>query len=63
MTERQKSTIILMETKSRFYLGIPRETYLLVKLLSKHVRVTYRNVLITLKNIRLNDTYSRLGDD
>lgn len=63
VTDRQKTTIVLMESKSRFYLGIPQDVYLIVQYLSEYSQVTYRNVLITLKKIRLNDPYSRLGDD
>lgn len=42
---------------------IPRVIYLVVQYLSEHAHVLYRNVLIILKQIRLNDAYTRVADD
>lgn len=61
--DRKKSTMILLEQKSRFYLGLPPETYNYVTLLSNNCKVPEVNILLCLKKIRQNDAYERLADD
>lgn len=60
---RAASTITLLEIKSRFYLGLPEDTYVYVHHISDQAQVSYRDVLITLKKIRVDDVYERLADD
>lgn len=53
----------LCQVKSRFYLGLPEDVYKLTSCLSNVAGIQIRDVLITLKKIRLSDTFERLGDD
>lgn len=47
---RRKSTIHLIESNSRFYLGLPKDVYFLVSFLSQsNFNLRYDHVLITLK--------------
>ncbi|KAJ8911815.1 hypothetical protein NQ315_014240 [Exocentrus adspersus] len=50
---RRRSTVALIEKKSRFYLGLPKHTYCLVKLLTEWVHIDHTH----------GDTHSRLADD
>lgn len=60
---RRKSTFFLLETKSRFYLGIPREIYKVVTFVSEIAQLRPLDILVTLKKIRTNHVYTMLGDD
>lgn len=60
---RKNTSILLIEKQSRFYLGLPQRTYYLVKMLSNWIDSSYVDILITLKKIRLDDVYIRLGND
>lgn len=61
--QRQNTTVKLIEHNSRFYLGLEKPIYILVKFITDWQDISYRNVLITLKKIRLDDVYFRLGVD
>lgn len=62
--QRRKSTIQLIETHSRFYLGLPEDVYFLVNYLSDNTfSLRYEHVLIVLKKIRLNDVHFVLAAD
>ena len=50
---RLVSTLMLMEIKTRFYLGLPQEVYIFVKEVSTHTNVSHRDILITLKKLGL----------
>jgi hypothetical protein len=52
-----------VENQSKLYLGIPKDTYFLVHLLTNSVAVAYEHVLLSLKKIRLNDTNAALATD
>lgn len=52
-----------LKKMSRFYLGIPPETYFLIEMITKHVNIPTLNILICLKKIRLNDANVRIADD
>lgn len=60
---RRKSTIQVVESNSKFYLGLPQEIYILVHFITENESIIYRDVLITLKKIRLDDAYFRLATD
>lgn len=60
---RRKSTLFLLQTKSRFYLGLPKEVYSSVKFVSEVAEIRHLDVLVTLKKIRTNHVYGMLGDD
>lgn len=62
-SNRLKTTLALVETKSRFYLGLPEEVHCFVKQAAKFASVSTRDILITIKKIRQDDVYERLGDD
>lgn len=63
LSSRMESTISLMERNSRFYLGLPQECYKLLSILTNTCRVSYRDILIIFKKLRLNDPLVRLGHD
>lgn len=54
---------MVLETASRFYLGLPKDVYFVVKLIEGLRPIRSLDILITLKKIRLNDPYFRLGMD
>lgn len=56
-------TLLIIENHSRFYLGLPKEMFFLVKLLENESKINYRNILVIIKKIRLNDPYYRLALD
>ncbi|KAL4709401.1 hypothetical protein ACJJTC_001197 [Scirpophaga incertulas] len=59
----QKNTILKIESNSKLYLGIPKQSYFVINLLIENVRCPFVNILITLKKIKLNDSYQRLEID
>lgn len=61
--DRKRSTLLLIEKKSRFYLGVLKGVYILIKLIESWENISYVDILITLKKIRTNDVYVRLADD
>lgn len=61
--KRLQSTEMVIQQHSRFYLGLPQDVYCLVKMICERTNVIHRDVLITLKKIRLDDTYFRLHVD
>lgn len=60
---RMETTVSLIEQNSRFYLGLPPECYKLLTILTETCHIPYRNILIILKKLRLNDAFVRLGHD
>ncbi|GBL87999.1 hypothetical protein AVEN_133671-1 [Araneus ventricosus] len=54
-------TILAIEKKHCLNLGVPKECFFIVSLLSKKTNCPHVNVLITLKKIRLNDPYAILA--
>ncbi|GBM78426.1 hypothetical protein AVEN_96767-1 [Araneus ventricosus] len=54
-------TILAIEKKPFLNLGVPKECFFIVSLLSKKTNCPHVNVLITLKKIRLNDPYAILA--
>lgn len=60
---RKASSIHLIESQSRFYLGLLQKIYNLIKMLTSWVDCQYVDILITLKKIRLNDAYAISGND
>lgn len=58
-----KDTIMKISTNVGFYLGLPEDIYFLTKLLSASIASSIRDILISLKKIRLNDSYVRLAID
>ncbi|XP_050500902.1 uncharacterized protein LOC126880873 [Diabrotica virgifera virgifera] len=58
-----KDTILKINTNIGFYLGLPEEVYFLTKQLSESIASPVRDILISLKKIRLNDPYIRLAID
>ncbi|XP_072400459.1 uncharacterized protein [Diabrotica undecimpunctata] len=58
-----KDTILKINTNIGFYLRLPEEVYFLTKQLSESIASPVRDILISLKKIRLNDPYIRLAID
>lgn len=57
------STVSILEKYPKFFIGIPKNTYDIIKMISEECKVPKKHVLITLKKIRLNDSYFRLALD
>lgn len=61
--KRRQTTCQLIENNSRFYLGIPKNVFLLIKFMTSVTDLTPRDIFICLKKIRLNDVNFRLALD
>jgi len=53
----------LIEKNPKMYLGIPDNAFFIIKLLSQETGITKEEICLTLYKIKLNDTFSRLGDE
>ncbi|XP_045502862.1 uncharacterized protein LOC123699569 [Colias croceus] len=49
--------------KPTLYIGISKESYFIVNLIHKHTNIPHEHILLCLKKIRLNNTFSELEDD
>ncbi|KAL4721613.1 hypothetical protein ACJJTC_011666 [Scirpophaga incertulas] len=58
-----KITMNLISKKPLMYIGISKECYFFVQLLHKHTNVKIEHILLCLKKIRLNSTFSELEDN
>ncbi|XP_063833447.1 uncharacterized protein LOC135082597 [Ostrinia nubilalis] len=58
-----KNTMRLIEKKPLMYVGITKECYFLIQLIHKHTNIKVENILLCLKKIRLNSTFSELEDN
>ncbi|KAJ8909407.1 hypothetical protein NQ315_004532 [Exocentrus adspersus] len=58
-----KNTTYLIEKKPLMYVGISKECYFLIQLLHKHTNAKIEHILLCLKKIRLNSTFSELEDN
>ncbi|KAM3961426.1 uncharacterized protein ACR2FA_004539 [Aphomia sociella] len=58
-----KKTMRLIYNKPLMYVGIYKESYFLIHLLHKHTNIKLEHILLCLKKIRLNSTFSELGDN
>lgn len=59
----KKRIKLVIESASRFYLGLPRDVYFILKIIPNMRPISYLHILVTLKKIRLNDPYFRIGMD
>ncbi|KAL0895461.1 hypothetical protein ABMA27_011581 [Loxostege sticticalis] len=57
------NTLYKIKLHSQLYLGLSQDTYFVIETLVKTVQQPHMHILITLKKIRLNDSYSRLAVD
>lgn len=53
----------MLPLQTKFYLGLPKGAYFIVKTVTEITNLGSIVILITLKKIRLNDPYERLGLD
>lgn len=60
---RRNSTLVLIEKNQRLYLGLDSENYFIIKLLTGKTGIAYTAILILLRKIRLNDSFSVLAED
>lgn len=60
---RQKTTLQVIEQHPRFYLGLSSDVFNIVKLICRKQNISYISVLISLKKIRVDDSYFRLSQD
>ncbi|CAH1974842.1 unnamed protein product [Acanthoscelides obtectus] len=58
-----KITMRSISKKPMMYVGIPKECYFLIKLLHKHTSIKVEHILLCLKKIRMNSTFSELEDN
>lgn len=58
-----KNTMLLIQNKPLMYVGIPKECYFIIHLLHKHTNVKIEYILLCLKKIRMNSTFSELEDN
>lgn len=56
-----KATMLFIEKEPKLYLGIPKEAYFCLEILSKKIPAPLTDVLITLKKIRFNEPCSMLS--
>ncbi|CAH1972125.1 unnamed protein product [Acanthoscelides obtectus] len=61
--ESLKITMRSISKKPMMYVGIPKECYFLIKLLHKHTSIKVEHILLCLKKIRMNSTFSELEDN
>lgn len=57
----RNATVMSMERNPKIFLGLPQESYFLIDLLSEKLQITTLNIVITLKKIRLNDSFAILA--
>lgn len=57
------NTLCKIKQHTQLYLGLSQDTYFLIETLVNNVQQPHMHILITLKKIRLNDSYSRLAID
>lgn len=58
-----KNIVPLIEKNPLSYLGISKECYFLIDLLHKHTNIKIEFILLCLKKIRMNTTFSELKDN
>lgn len=58
-----KNTMRLITKKPLMYVGIPKECFFLIQLLHNHTNIKIEHILLCLKKIRLNSTFSELEDN
>lgn len=58
-----KNTMCLIQKKPLMYIGIPKECYFLIHILHKHTNIKIEYILLCLKKIRMNSTFSELEDN
>lgn len=58
-----QNTLRLIVKKPMMYIGIPADCYFLVHLIHKHTHIPHEHILMCLKKIKLNSTFSELEDN
>nr|CAI5837801.1 unnamed protein product [Callosobruchus analis] len=61
--DHEKGILMKVKRNSQFYLGLSHDTYFLIELLVENIRAPQSHILIVLKKIRLNDSFTRLAID
>lgn len=56
-----QGTTMSIQKDPKLYLGIPKDSYFCLKMLSDKMKYPLSDIIITLKKIRLNEPYSILG--
>lgn len=54
------TTVNFIKKYPKFFIGVPNNTYRVIEMISGECKVSKEHILITLKQIRLNDPYFRL---
>lgn len=58
-----RRTCLLIKTNPRFYIGVPKDCYFLINIITEVLHVPVINVLLCLKKIRRNSAFTEIGDD
>ncbi|XP_022818861.1 uncharacterized protein LOC111362877 [Spodoptera litura] len=58
-----KNTLHLIKKKPLMYVGITEHCYFIIQLMHKHTNIKVEHILLCLKKIRLNSTFSELEDN
>ncbi|KAL4709530.1 hypothetical protein ACJJTC_007261 [Scirpophaga incertulas] len=61
--QKLSHTLRLIIKKPMMYIGVPKEVYFIVHLIHKHTNILHEHILLCLKKIRLNTTFSELEDN
>ncbi|XP_060804273.1 uncharacterized protein LOC106136451 isoform X2 [Amyelois transitella] len=56
-------TIKKVKKRPRFYIGVPKNCYYLINIISKHTNIPEKYILLCLKKIRLDTKFSELADE
>lgn len=66
--KQEREQIIQMTIKKiinrpRFYIGVPKNCYYLINIISRHTNIPEKHILLCLKKIRLDTKFSELADE
>lgn len=56
-------TVGKIEKRPQFYIGVPKNCYLLIKIINEHTGIPKHQILLCLKKIRLDSKFSELSDE
>ncbi|XP_075989436.1 uncharacterized protein LOC142985258 isoform X2 [Anticarsia gemmatalis] len=59
----QKTAVLCISREPQLLLGIPKQCYFIIDILSEHCKSSHRNIMITLKKIRLYQSNALLALD
>ncbi|KAL4721003.1 hypothetical protein ACJJTC_016774 [Scirpophaga incertulas] len=63
LEKRNLQSTSKIRNKPKLYIGLPKNVYFLIDLIKKHTDLSEPNILLCFMKIKLNRTFSQLGDD